>query len=216
MKGPHLLPIHRTDPDAPSNVDRAGGGPALARPEPTSSPEKVVPLASGRAIEIIEGTSEDHLRVRSPEGNIVLSVRLTPDGPVLSMSGLSLEISASRALTLSGESLRLKAARDVSIEVGGSLCERVEGDAIREAAGSSSIVGQEITLKAVTGGMVLSANDDVAITGERVRLNSDDPPMPLTWEEHRARRTIERVAQGSSEEAASALLLARLPDGPER
>ena len=38
------------------------------------------------------------------------------------------------------------------------------------------------------GGIELRANDDVRVTGERVLLNSDDPPMPLTWEEYEARR----------------------------
>lgn len=38
------------------------------------------------------------------------------------------------------------------------------------------------------GGIDLRANDDVTIAGERVRLNSDDPPMPISWEESLARR----------------------------
>ena len=53
--------------------------------------------------------------------------------------------------------------------------------------------------------MVLRANDDVAINGERVRLNSDDPPMPLTWEEFRARQAAPPGAMleesGGSEES---------------
>jgi hypothetical protein len=168
-----------------------------------------VKLASGRSIEVTEGAAEDRIQIRSTRGEVVLSVRVTDEGPVLSLSGVSLEIAASKTLSLSCESLEIKAAQDASIAVGGALHERVGGSVTREAAGMSTIAAREVKLDASPGGMVLRANDDVAITGERVRLNSDDPPMPLTWEEHRARRALAAGKPKPEEALAAALLEAR-------
>lgn len=175
---------------------------------PLAPVARVVPLASGRSIEVTEGPAEDRIQIRSTRGEVVLSVRVTDEGPVLSLVGVSLEIAASKTLALSCETLEIKAAQDASIAVGGALRERVGGSVTREAAGASTIAAREVKLDASPGGMVLRANDDVAITGERVRLNSDDPPMPLTWEEHRARRAL-AADKPKLEEAVAALLEAR-------
>jgi hypothetical protein len=172
-------------------------------------------LASGRSIEVTEGGADDRIEIRSTGGEIVLSVRITDEGPVLSLSGVSLEISASKKLALKCDTLEIKAATDASVDVGGSLRERVGGSVRREAAGASTVTAREMKLDAFPGGIVLRANDDVAITGERVRLNSDDPPMPLTWEEHRERRAL---AEGKPkpEEAVVATLLEAQRETTER
>jgi hypothetical protein len=184
-------------------------GSAIEAAAPLAPVARVVPLASGRSIEVTEGAAEDRIQIRSTRGEVVLSVRVTDEGPVLSLAGVSLEIAASKTLALSCETLEIKAAQDASIAVGGSLRERVGGSVTREAAGVSTIAAREVKLDASPGGMVLRANDDVAITGERVRLNSDDPPMPLTWEEHRARRALVADKPKLEEAVAAALLEAR-------
>lgn len=175
--------------DTPEPAARATEGvaesAALAAPSP-----RVVSLASGRSIAVTEGAAEERIEIRSTRGEIMLAVRLTEQGPVLSLTGVSLEIAASKSLALACETLDIRATKNASIDVGGSLRERVGGSVTREAAGASSVSAREVKLEAHPGGMVLRANDDVAITGERVRLNSDDPPMPLTWEEYRARRAL--------------------------
>lgn len=189
---------------------------ALAASTVLAAPSlRVVSLTSGRSIEVTEGGAEDRIQIRSTRGDVVLSVRVTDQGPVLSISGVSLEISASKNLALTCETLEIKATTDASIDVGGSLRERVGGSVRREAAGASTVTAREMKLDAFPGGMVLRANDDVAITGERVRLNSDDPPMPLTWEDHRDRRAL---AEGKPkpEEAFGAALLEAQREAPER
>lgn len=198
-------------PNPPARATEAFSLPtALAAPSP-----RIVPLASGRSIEVTEGGAEERIEIRSTRGEIMLSMRVTDQGPVLSISGISLEIAASKNLALTCETLEIKASTDAFIDVGGSLRERVGGSVRREAAGASTVKAREMTLDAFPGGMVLRANDDVAITGERVRLNSDDPPMPLTWEEHRERR---KLAEGKPkpEEAIFAALLEAQREPPER
>ncbi len=181
-----------TSPDAAASA--AAGEPTAAlvpaSPAEITAPTRVVALASGRSLEVAEEGGAERIRVRSAEGQILVSIRMTAEGPVLSLKGASLEIAAAKTLSLSCDTLRVQAAQDASIEVGGSLREDVRGSVVREAGRSARISAREVKVEASQGGVEIQANDDVAITGERVRLNSDDPPMPLSWEEHRARRTL--------------------------
>lgn len=159
----------------------------------------VVALRSGHEVEIRERGREGSLSIRSSGGEILLSVRITEQGPVISLSGASIEIKADKHLALSCETLAIEATEDASIEVGGGLHERVRGCVVREAGRSSRTSAREVKIDASPGGVVIEANDDVDIKGERVRLNSDDPPMPLTREEHRARmaaKEAERALPG--------------------
>lgn len=166
-------------------------GAALARVEP-----QVVTLSSGRRIEASrdEGGA-DLLQIRARDGRCVLSVRVTDEGPVLSFSGAALEIAATRTLDLSCEELRLHATGGATIDVGGSLTANA----------------RSMALEAKPGGIVVKANDDLDLKGERVLLNSDDPPMPLTMEEYRARLLAGAEAGPSSSRGDLDL---RRQDGP--
>ncbi len=165
-------------------------------PAPTAAlaaPARTITLASGRSLQIAEQGREEHIHVRAPDGQIVLSLRLTEEGPVLSIAAVSLEIAAQKHLTLKSETLAIQTSGDATLDVGGSLHERTRGHAIRDVGKASIERAREVSIEAAPGGVVVKANDDVSITGERVRLNSDDPPMPLTWEEHHARQARKRA-----------------------
>ncbi len=139
-----------------------------------------VVLPSGRAIEVESKGDVDVLRIRSEGGACVLTIHLTDAGPVVRVEAASLEVSAAKRLSFDCEELHLRASGSATIDVGGDLHERVGGSAMRTA--------QHMRMDAQPGGIELRANDDVKVTGERVLLNSDDQPMPLTWEEYEARR----------------------------
>lgn len=156
------------------------------------APSAALPLASGRRVEVIEGSEADTIVVRASSGECVLTVRVTDAGPVLSFRAAALELDAA-SLSLGCDDLRIQARSSASIDVGGDLRERVGGSVRREAAGSSTTAARDVALQASPGGVVVEANDDVTVRGERVRLNSDDPPMPLSWEEARARAVTRRT-----------------------
>lgn len=156
------------------------------------APSATLPLASGRRVEVVEGRDADTIVVRATSGECVLRVRVTDAGPVLSFRAAALELDAG-ALALGCDDLRIVARRSAAIDVGGDLRERVRGDAVREAGGLAATDAREVAIRASRGGVAVEANDDVAIKGERVRLNSDDPPMPLTWDEARARLSSRRT-----------------------
>jgi hypothetical protein len=146
---------------------------------------RVLALASGHQIEIEERSAGETLTIRSSGGQAMLSVRLTDAGPVVTLSGAALEIAAAGSLALRCDHFDVKAG-SASIEVAGDLVERVGGDATRQATGTSTLAARSIGIDAAPGGVSIVANDDVDVKGERVRLNSEDPPMPLSWEEFQA------------------------------
>ncbi|WP_437969071.1 hypothetical protein WMF04_07150 [Sorangium sp. So ce260] len=204
------------DPLPPQDPPPQADAPAPAPGAELAAPARVVPLASGRSIEIAEEGAGERIQIRAAAGQLLVSIRLTDEGPVLSLEGASLEISASRTLSLSCDTLRIQAAQDAAVEVGGSLRERVRGSVVREAGRSARTTAREVKVEASPGGVEIRANDDVDIVGERVRLNSEDPPMPLSWEEFRARQALAGGPRQPSALAAGEEAAPRAPDDRSR
>ncbi|WP_437677281.1 hypothetical protein [Sorangium sp. So ce131] len=135
-----------------ADLDLAGGGGAAAGGDARTQ----VMLRSGYGIEAVESPEVSLLHVRAPTGRIVLTMRLLPEGPSLEVEGVSLNIAARGDLRLSADRLSLTARGDAEIACGGNL-----------------------SLRAERGDVVVKANDDVRIDGERIALNSPDaPPGP--------------------------------------
>ena len=131
-----------------------------------------VRLSSGRSVSVVEVLGEDRVDIRAASGEMLVSVRLTDQGAVFSVSGASLDVTAARSLSLSAETVQISAGKHLSMEAG-------------ELA---RVKARDVELEAAPGAVSIRANDDVDIVGERVRLNSEDPPMPHSWDEFRARR----------------------------
>ena len=161
----------------------------LARAALVPVAPRVITLTSGHRVEIDEQRAGETLTIRSSGGQTMLSVHLTDAGPVVTLSGATLEIVAAGSLALRCDHFDLKAG-SASINVAGDLMERVGGNADRQAAGTSTLAARAIGIEAAPGGVSITANDDVDVKGERVRLNSEDPPMPLSWDEYQARQQI--------------------------
>ncbi|MEZ4296784.1 MAG: hypothetical protein R3B70_17590 [Polyangiaceae bacterium] len=148
--------------------------PAIAPDIAISERPAVVRLASGHSVAVVHAGAEERVEVRASTGELVVALRLTEDGPVFSLSGASFEIAGAKKVSLSADTIHMKARRDLTVEAGSTL----------------RASGRDVEVQAHPGQVAITANDDVDITGERVRLNSDDPPMPQTWEEHRARHAL--------------------------
>jgi hypothetical protein len=159
--------------DRPSDLPRQTM-PAITPDLVTSERPAIVKLVSGRSVVVLQGAGEERVEVRSVNGDLVLSLRLTDEGPVFSLAGASFEIGAAKSLRLTADKIHLAARGDLVLESGNTL-----------RAG-----GRDVEVVAHPGEVAIRANDDVDITGERVRLNSDDPPMPQSIEEHRARHAV--------------------------
>jgi hypothetical protein len=124
-------------------------------------------LPSGRHIEVKAATEGDYLTVRSPQGSCVLTVLITDAGPVLRFEAAALQVATSKAVEIACEDFRVTARRAVTLE------------------------GRDVDVQARLGGVRVRADDDIAIDGERVLLNSTEGPQQLSWEEF-----LERGRQG--------------------
>lgn len=142
---------------------------------------------SGHQVEVLREGTDESLVIRAESGECVLQIAMTAAGPVLKLSGVALEISADASLALRAGHLDVRAG-SASIEIAGDLTEHVGGNAERRSDGATRTAAREVAVVAHPGGVQVRANDDIDLNGERVRLNSDDQPMALSWEEFERRR----------------------------
>ena len=121
-----------------------------------------VELAGGQRL-LIERTGDgDLLTLIAEGGEIALTVRVQPSGPVLCFkSGLRLE--AAGPLELAGERVMIEGRDGVGIRSG--------GDARIDVQGDLSTTARVQNLRARLGNVNVKANDDVRMTAERIRLN---------------------------------------------
>jgi len=111
------------------------------------------------------------LTVSAPAGQVCLQIRLLPEGPVLEVQGQALRFVAEGELRLECDRLSIDARREISLRTG-ALNQTITGDARLYATGIIEQEGHTQKLRAHTGDLQLSSNDDVSLDGERILLNS--------------------------------------------
>jgi hypothetical protein len=142
-----------------------------AKPSPSSGtlePPVAVALAGERRLEI-EGDGSS-FRVWSPSGAAELTVRLTPDGPVLTLSGATIEVVAAKAFKVDVERLELR-AKQIRLESTGDVEQIVAGNSVTHCAGRHELQADAVTLVNHGDKMVLDATHDLEVRGERVLIN---------------------------------------------
>jgi hypothetical protein len=140
-----------------------------------------VTLASGRRYELDGGPDVDRVTIRSRDGEIVLRIEVTDKGPVLSFTGASVELSAARRLHLRGREVTIEAQDDATLEVGGTLRERLGGDHHTRVAGDERVEAANVHVQASTGAVGVRALGRIALDGEHIGLNDDPLPQPFGW-----------------------------------
>ncbi|MDX9787845.1 MAG: hypothetical protein RBT11_13760 [Desulfobacterales bacterium] len=138
------------------------GGEATTLSERCVAQVTRIEFVGGQRLQIERGEYEDLLTLIAPSGEATFSIRITPSGPVMRFER-GLRIESSGPLEFAGKSLSLSGAEGVSIRSG--------GDATIDAVGDLSSTARVQTIKARLGNVNVKANDDVRLTGERVRLN---------------------------------------------
>ena len=114
---------------------------------------------------------QDLITLTAPDGRVCLSVALRPDGPVVEVHAQSLSVASDGVLRLDCERLEIEAPGGTSLHTG-SLVQDIAGDLRTRAGGVIESEAHAQRLHARRGDVALSANDDVTLDGERVRLNS--------------------------------------------
>jgi uncharacterized protein (DUF2345 family) len=114
--------------------------------------------------------ADERLELFAPGGRLCLTIRLTPDGAQLELDGAELHVRAHERLRLSGSHVEVSAHKTLEL--------RSEGEIVQRARGLATSAAFEHQVEATHGEIRLVANDDIALDGERVRLNSPAAPLP--------------------------------------
>jgi hypothetical protein len=104
-------------------------------------------LDSGRQVVIHSNENEELLEIVEAEGEVILKVRLTDAGPVISVQGTHLEIKSTETLTLESKRVRIRAEEVAGLESKGSL---------------------EINS---SKGMGIHSDDEIRVVGKMIHLN---------------------------------------------
>jgi len=160
----------------------------IAEPVSTGS----VMLKSGRRVDAESGPTADILRVRGRGGEVTLTVLLTDSGPVLQFEAADLDIKSAGRVSVTCDHFELRAKEGIAIDTDGFLTETVRGDATRTAGGRAKQEAANVEITANPGTVLVRANDDVDVKGERIRLNCDPAPMARSWDEFVARLNEDR------------------------
>lgn len=135
-------------------------------------------LSHGRTLAVRRGPSDvDEVLVRSPSGDIELSIAIGPNGPRLRLRAVDIELVAEGRLSMQCAELDLQ----------------VQGPGTIRAGGALELQGEDVHIAAAAGEIAIQANDDIKLQGERIQLNCDEQPMPVSWEEFEARTMAPRT-----------------------
>jgi hypothetical protein len=113
---------------------------------PASEEEHALP--DGRQLVLSWEGDEGEINLHAPDGALELTLRITPDGPVLQMSGGRVELSATESISLQSHNLHFSSTEKTTIESGGK--------------------GIEIK---TTGDMELTADSEVRVLASMIHLN---------------------------------------------
>jgi hypothetical protein len=157
-------PTEEADPRESALLDEIAASPP--------ADHQALALPSGRVIEAhAEAAGADRVTIKSPTGEVELTVLMTPSGPVLRFRAADVELAASRAVRVDCESFHVRAEKEITQEAGGDLRQKIGGSADVKVRRRLTTAAGEARLVAKRGGVQIEANDDVELIGERVKLN---------------------------------------------
>ena len=89
--------------------------------EAEQSTEKSLELDSGRQVLVHSDQKGELLEILERGGEAVVTVRLTDEGPIVTVQGAHLELKATETLALEAKEVNIKAQENASVESKGSL-----------------------------------------------------------------------------------------------
>jgi uncharacterized protein (DUF2345 family) len=126
-----------------------------------------IDLAHGHSLAIDRKQGTERLEIVSNQGQVMLTIEMTPKGPVLKFHGASISVHTDGELTLDAKQLNLQGRESVNILSGDEINLEANGHA-RSKASVQQII-------AADGNVNIKANDDVRISSERCIVNCDTP-----------------------------------------
>ena len=83
--------------------------------------KKRIQLDSGRQIIVDPSEKEEVIQIVEPKGEVVMSIRMTAGGPVVTVRGAQLEIKSTETITLDAKKVKIHAQEEAVVESKGSL-----------------------------------------------------------------------------------------------
>ena len=83
--------------------------------------QKSVQLDSGRRVLVHSENNEERIEIIEPDGDVVVTVRMTDEGPVVSVTGAHLELKSTETISLKAKKIKLQAEEEAVVESKGSL-----------------------------------------------------------------------------------------------
>lgn len=116
-------------------------------------------LAGDHTLVLTRSPAMDALSLVSPQGTVVLRIRVADNGLDVELSAASLRLRTEGELTLDAEQLILRGRESVDIRADRRI----------------HLQAEEQRIEATLGDVIIEANDDVTMEGERILLNSAKP-----------------------------------------
>ena len=139
----------------------------------SASADQAIELSRGQTLFItraraqnvppLEQPGEDCLRLIDEQGTTSLTIRLTSSGPVVEITGGSMALKVDGDLAIAARRLLLHGREGVAISS--------DADARIVAGQNLMTQGRRQEVTATHGDVLVHANDDVKIDGERIRMN---------------------------------------------
>jgi hypothetical protein len=127
---------------------------------------RTLPLVANQTL-VLERTDDGNLlTIVGADGQVRLSVQITPAGPILRLEGSGLMIQTTGDLAIDAQRIALHGREGVAISSGANASIQVAGELTTEARSQN--------ISAVLGDVSVHANDDVKLNGERVKLNCSE------------------------------------------
>lgn len=128
--------------------------------------QEILQFKHNNSLLISRGKVQDTVQVLHPSGEVQITIKMTEQGAVISLSGNTIEIEAKEKFIVQSPVIDLKASEEIKLTSEGDLHTNVKRDSFNTAR------IQHIT--ADLGNVNIKANDDVRLDGERVKLNCTD------------------------------------------
>jgi len=118
----------------------------LKQSESEQSTKKQLQLDSGRQIVIHSDEKEELLEIVEPKGDLIMTVRLTDAGPVVTVQGGHLQLKATENLILEAKNIKIKAREEAVVESKGCLKMESSKELGIHSADDIRVVGKMIHL----------------------------------------------------------------------
>lgn len=111
------------------------------------APKSEIQFDSGHQVRVHDRADKELIEVREPDGDVVVTIRMTQDGPVISAKGAKLELKSTQRIALDAKTIEIRAEEKAVVESDGGL-----------EIGSSKQ-------------MEIHSEDDVRVNGKTIHLN---------------------------------------------